>query len=350
LEIILPANTEQEIGDMLKRTLDGFARKPFLLLFLGCVVLVQQAVPQGSSAATPSASAQVLQEPGIKYTGPIIDVHLHTDPPRSAIGVPNPVTGAKPPATAAELRDAVIEQCKRYNIVRAVLNGWPGTLQSWVDKDPTRFIAAPMILDQDKRPVLDVATLRRDLQGGRAGAVGEILSQYVGLDPNDPELEPYWALAEELDFPVMIHTGTSFPGTVYSGYPAFRLRLGNPLLLEDVLAKHPKLRLWIAHGGEPWREETFALMAQYPQVYMDIAVIDWIGGPAGRPEFHAFLKQAIDRGLEKRIMFGSDEMAWPDAISLAIQGVDSAAFLTPEEKRDIFYNNAATFLRLRDLH
>jgi len=344
-------NTEQEIGDMLNRTLDGFARKPFLLLFLGCVVLVQQAVPQASRiAATPSAWAQVLQEPGIKYTGPIIDVHLHTDPPRSAIGVPNPVTGAKPAATAAELRDAVIEQCKRYNIVRAVLNGWPGTLQSWVDKDPTRFIAAPMILDQDKRPVLDVATLRRDLQGGRAGAVGEILSQYVGLDPNDPELEPYWALAEELDFPVMIHTGTSFPGTVYSGYPAFRLRLGNPLLLEDVLAKHPKLRLWIAHGGEPWREETFALMAQYPQVYMDIAIINWIGGLAGRPGFHAFLKQAIDRGLEKRIMFGSDEMAWPDAISLAIQGVDSAAFLTPEEKRDIFYNIAATFLRLRDLH
>ena len=141
------------------------------------------------------------------------------------------------------------------------------------------------------------------------------------------------AKAEELDVPVMIHMGTSFPGTAYSGYPAFRLRLGNPMLLEDVLVKHPKLRLWIAHGGLPWTQEMFALMRQYPQLYMDVATIDWIGGAAGRPAFHAFLKDAINRGLGKRIMFGSDEMAWPDAIGLAVEGVDSAAFLTPEQQR-----------------
>jgi predicted TIM-barrel fold metal-dependent hydrolase len=75
------------------------------------------------------------------------------------------------------------------------------------------------------------------------------MSQYAGMEPSDPILEPYWALAETMNVPVMIHTGTSFPGTAYKGYPNFRLRLGNPLLLEDVLVKHPKLRLWIAHGG-----------------------------------------------------------------------------------------------------
>jgi predicted TIM-barrel fold metal-dependent hydrolase len=146
------------------------------------------------------------------------------------------------------------------------------------------------------------------------------MSQYAGMEPSDPILEPYWAVAETMNVPVMIHTGTSFPGTAYKGYPNFRLRLGNPLLLEDVLVKHPKLRLWIAHGGLPWSEETFALMAQYPQIYMDISTIDWTGGEAGRPAFHQFLAEAIVRGLGKRIMFGSDEMGWPDAIGLAIKG------------------------------
>jgi uncharacterized protein len=89
-------------------------------------------------------------------------------------------------------------------------------------------------------------------------------------------------------------------------------------------------------------------MAEYPQIYMDVSTINWIGGPAGRPAFHAFLKQAIDRGLEKRIMFGSDQMGWPDAIGLAIAGVDSAPFLTSDQKHDIFYGNAATFFLLRD--
>jgi predicted TIM-barrel fold metal-dependent hydrolase len=39
-------------------------------------------------------------------------------------------------------------------------------------------------------------------------------------------------------------------------------------------------------------------------------------------------------------------MGWADAIGLAIRGVDSAPFLTPEQKTDIFYENAMTFFRL----
>jgi predicted TIM-barrel fold metal-dependent hydrolase len=45
-------------------------------------------------------------------------------------------------------------------------------------------------------------------------------------------------------------------------------------------------------------------------------------------------------------MFGSDQMVWPEAIGMAIDAVESAEFLTEAQKRDIFYNNAARFLRL----
>jgi predicted TIM-barrel fold metal-dependent hydrolase len=39
-------------------------------------------------------------------------------------------------------------------------------------------------------------------------------------------------------------------------------------------------------------------------------------------------------------------MVWPGAIEVAIANLEAAAFLTPGQKRDIFYNNAARFLRL----
>lgn len=39
-------------------------------------------------------------------------------------------------------------------------------------------------------------------------------------------------------------------------------------------------------------------------------------------------------------------MVWPDVIGRAIEGVESAAFLNEEQKRDIFYNNAVKFFRL----
>jgi predicted TIM-barrel fold metal-dependent hydrolase len=45
-------------------------------------------------------------------------------------------------------------------------------------------------------------------------------------------------------------------------------------------------------------------------------------------------------------MFGSDQMVWPEAIELAIEGVESAEFLSDREKEDIFYNNAARFFRI----
>jgi len=46
------------------------------------------------------------------------------------------------------------------------------------------------------------------------------------------------------------------------------------------------------------------------------------------------------------LMFGSDLTEWPEAIGLGIERIQSATYLTNEQKRDIFYNNAARFLRL----
>jgi predicted TIM-barrel fold metal-dependent hydrolase len=45
-------------------------------------------------------------------------------------------------------------------------------------------------------------------------------------------------------------------------------------------------------------------------------------------------------------MFGSDQMYWPQAISRAMEGIETADFLSEDQKRDILFENAARFLRL----
>jgi len=50
----------------------------------------------------------------------------------------------------------------------------------------------------------------------------------------------------------------------------------------------------------------------------------------------------------KRLMYGSDQMWWPSAIERSIKAVNSAPFLSDQDKQDIFYNNAARFLRLSE--
>ena len=50
-----------------------------------------------------------------------------------------------------------------------------------------------------------VNVFKVEYMAGRLAGIGEIATQYSGIAPNDPALEPYFALAEELDLPVLIH-------------------------------------------------------------------------------------------------------------------------------------------------
>ena len=152
-----------------------------------------------------------------------------------------------------------------------------------------------------------------------------------------------FALAEELDIPVSIHVGLTKPGGVYDAYPKYRAALGDPMLLEEVLIRHPKLRINVMHAGWPMADQMVALMWAHPQVYVDTGVINWA---VPRKAFHAYLKRLVEAGFGKRIMFGSDQMVWPESIGMAIEGIESAPFLTDAQKRDIFYNNAVRFFRL----
>jgi uncharacterized protein len=278
---------------------------------------------------------------------PIIDVHLH------ALGVealrnfgPNPITHAARPGSVEENVRRTLAEMQKYNVVLGIVGGstvCPGNCAEEV----ARFLAAAPERVWGSaafgRPGLNVDSLRAQYSAGKIAAMGEVLAQYEGLSPSDSAFEPYWDLAEKLDIPVGVHTGLSFPGITQMGAPNFRVALGNPVLIEGMLNRHPKLRVYLMHAGHPFLAETIGILHVYPAVYVDIAVIDWI---QPREEFYAFLKALIRAGFADRIMFGSDQMVWPDAIGLAIDAIESAGFLTEQQKRDIFYNNAARFLKL----
>ena len=283
---------------------------------------------------------------------PIIDMHLHAYGQEWSGRPPNPATGAPAPVSAGDHMRETLRVMDRHNIVLAVVSGPLPAVGEWRAAAPGRILGSPLFgrpgVDATGQSLPGLDALEGLYRSGTLQAMAEVTAQYEGLSPSDPALEPYFALAEKLDVPVGVHTGTSFPGTPYSGSPNFRVALGNPLLLEDLLVRHPKLRVYIMHGGEPWTRETSALLDMYPQVYMDIGVINWIGGAPARPRFHQFLRQMFADGFGKRIMFGTDQMRWPEAIGLAIGAVESAEFLSREQKRDILYNNAARFLELTE--
>jgi uncharacterized protein len=76
-----------------------------------------------------------------------------------------------------------------------------------------------------------------------------------------------------------------------------------------------------------------------------VGVINWYIPQA---EFYSYLKRLIDAGFSKRILYGSDQMEWPQAIGASIKAIENAPFLSKEQKRDIFYHNAKRFFRMTD--
>jgi len=253
-----------------------------------------------------------------------------------------PLTHLRAPATEDVLQRTTLEALQRYNIVKAVTSG-PHTAD-YKAAAPDRIIAGLGVGSALGQPVAtDLASLRKLIADKHYEAIAEFAPQYDGFAPNDSQLEPYFAAAEALDLPLGIHVGLGPPGAAYVGFPKYRMALSNPLLLEDVLVKHPKLRLYVMHAGWPMLDQMLGLLYAHPQVYVDIAVIDWV---LPRAEFHRYLQRLMDAGFGKRIMFGSDQMMWPEALGRSIEAVESAPFLTRQQKRDILYNNAARFLRL----
>jgi predicted TIM-barrel fold metal-dependent hydrolase len=113
--------------------------------------------------------------------------------------------------------------------------------------------------------------------------------------------------------------------------------------MEEVLVRHPKLRVYLMHAGYPMIDDLLALLYAHPQVYVDVGVIVFT---QPRAAFYRYIERIEEAGFGDRIMFGSDQMVWPGVIERSVRVIEEAPFLTAQRKRDILYNNAARFLRL----
>jgi hypothetical protein len=123
---------------------------------------------------------------------------------------------------------------------------------------------------EDKKEWPSVAWVEQQIKEKKLDFFGEILAQYYGISSSDTLLHPYYALAEKYGLPVGIHTGSAGPD---HGSPNFKEELGNPILMQNLLGRFPKLKVWIMHSGAPFLKEAIAVMQEHETVYADISAI-----------------------------------------------------------------------------
>lgn len=255
----------------------------------------------------------------------------------------NACTPALYPSAPGEYMKDVLAEMERLNVI-AVVMGDPKSVQKWKDAAPNRVIAGTGIDNQataDKRATLE--ELRKFFTTDGFKVMGEIGLQYQGISPSDLSVDKYFALAEELDVPVAIHMGTGGSGRASLTSPNFRGSKGDPLLLEELLARHPKLRVQVMHAGYPLIDNMLTLLQANSHVYVDVAGLIW-SYPI--KEVNRYIERLVDAGFGDRVMFGTDQLIWPKLMAYSISIIQNADYLTPLQKRDILYNNAARFLRL----
>lgn len=246
------------------------------------------------------------------------------------------------PTTDEALMSDTLAVMRRRNII-GIVSGPLARVQQWRKQAPDRVISGLFFQLGPKSLTPDaVAKLHAD---GEISVFGEVTNQYAGILPGDPAFEPYLAMAEQRGLPVGLHLGTGPPGAPYLGYPKYRAGMHSPLLIEDVLVSHPRLRIYLMHAGWPMIDDLLAVMYAHPQLYVDTAVIDFV---LPRAEFQNYLRRIVEAGFGKRVMFGSDQMVWPGVIERAIDSITAATFLSEAQKRDILYNNAARFFRFSE--
>lgn len=174
-------------------------------------------------------------------------------------------------------------------------------------------------------PLAEVTRQREEL--GVAGV--KLHPVHQEFYPNARGFYPLFGFCEEAGLPVMVHTGSSI-------FPGSKLKYGDPLLMDDVAADFPGLRIVLCHAGRGiWYEAATLLARIHKNVWLDISGLP----PARLMTFLPGLE-----ALAGKVMFGSD---WPGVPGIRANADAVAALGLGAEAVDaILWRNASLLFGL----
>jgi uncharacterized protein len=301
----------------------------------------QSAAAGGGAARTEAAGTEIARAAAFRERAGVpslIDVHTHFMPERLLAAVQayfdaaGPLIGRPWPIVYRKDEQARVAALRSFGVgtFTAMLYphkpGMARSLNDWAADFAARtpdclhtatFFAEPSA----------AADVRRAL--GQGARVFKCHLQVGGFDPNDPLLDEAWGLLAEAGVPVVTHCGSGpVPGRYTGPEPAARL-----------LARHPRLRLVVAHLGMPEYAEFLALAERRDSVLLDTTLA-----------FTPFIDDAVApfppaelprlRDLGDRVLLGTDFPNIPHSYADALESLEKAGLGTPW-LRAVCHDNAA---------
>ena len=172
--------------------------------------------------------------------------------------------------------------------------------------------------------------------------MGEIGLQYQGISPSDMAWTSTLRSRRNSTSPSPSTWARAAPAEPTSR-PTFRGSMGDPLLLEELLARHPKLRVQVMHAGYPMIDNMLTLLQANSHVYVDLAGLIW---SYPLKEVNRYIERLVDAGFGDRDHVRHRPAGLAEADGVFHRHRPECRLPDAEQKRDILYNNAARFLRI----
>jgi predicted TIM-barrel fold metal-dependent hydrolase len=141
------------------------------------------------------------------------------------------------------------------------------------------------------------------------------------FSPDDRQYYPLYEVIEEAGLP---------------GGRGIKLRLSNPMLLDDVAADFPGMTVILAHPSVPWQDEAISIATHKANVYIDLS--GW-----SPKYFPPQLVRAASSYLQDKMLFGTDyPLLTPERWLSDFELLD----IKPEVRPKILKHNAVRLLGL----
>ena len=185
------------------------------------------------------------------------------------------------------------------------------SVAAYVARDPSRLIGFGSVDPANSNAVDELEKMKQDLHlvGCKMGPI------YQNVDPLGREFLRVCEALQRLELPLLIHQGTTFRR-------AGSLLYAQPLLLDEIALRYPRLKMVIAHAGHPWVNDALAVVRRHPTVFADVSAL------VGRPwQLYQMLIGAIEYRVDHKLLFGTDYPFFSSAPDdRRIAGGNGAAF------------------------
>ena len=236
----------------------------------------------------------------------VFDVHTHFLPPRVTAKVraqfdeAGPLIGRPWPIHYRADDEALVGTLRGLGVRRftalpyAHKAGMAEWLNDWAagfaDRVPEALVSATLYPEPG---VGDYVAAR--VAGGLD--VVKVHVQVGGFDVREPVLDDAWGVLAEAGTPVVVHAGSGPVATAHTG----------PAPVAELLDRHPRLRLVVAHAGAPEYADFLALAERHERVCLDttMAFTDFFER-IGSAYPAALLPRLHDLGLAGKVLLGSD--------------------------------------------